>query len=241
MPAHEPARNSVPSVSAAFSAGAALPAIPLSASPTQDSHATRSSRIPKRQRGRCIAFWKAARSAAQSDSPDLNRNTIMRLLSCAGRVRRRLMDAKIRRLRSRYLQLDEIWTFVGKKHRNLRRGDAPDFGSQWVYVAIDAETKLIASYSLGQRLQRDTRRFLADLYYRIEGDTQITTDGLHHYRESVPECFGPEVISRRSPKCLETTGNSTRPMRGTPHHASRGLYPRSDKAIPIPNISARLL
>ena len=123
----------------------------------------------------------------------LNRNTIMRLLILAGEGAARLMDAKVRRLQSRYLQLDEIWTFVGKKDRNVRRGDSPEFGSQWVYVAIDAETKLIASYFVGQRLQRDTRKFLNDLYYRIEGDTQITTDGLHHYRESVPECLGPEV------------------------------------------------
>jgi transposase-like protein/IS1 family transposase len=121
----------------------------------------------------------------------LNRNTIMRLLLVAGEHCGRLSRAKVRRLRPRYLQLDEIWTFVGKKDRHLRQGDAPEFGSQWVFVAIDAESKFVASYRVGQRLKRDTAMFLRDLYDRIEGG--ITTDGLNHYRECVPEAFGPDT------------------------------------------------
>jgi IS1 family transposase len=99
----------------------------------------------------------------------------------------------MRNLRPRYLQIDEIWTFVGKKDRHVRKGDSPEFGSQWVYVAIDAETKLVAAHLVGERLRRDTRKFLTDLYFRIEGNAQITTDGLNHYREAVPECLGPDV------------------------------------------------
>lgn len=123
----------------------------------------------------------------------LNRNTIMRLLVIAGEHCGRFADAKVRRLRARYLQLDEIWTFVGKKDRRVREGDPAEFGSQWVFVAIDAETKFVASYLVGQRLRKDTARFLNDLYYRIDGGVQITTDGLHHYRECVPEAFGPDT------------------------------------------------
>ena len=123
----------------------------------------------------------------------LNRNTIMRLLVIAGEHCGRFADAKVRRLRPRYLQLDEIWTYVGKKDRQLRRGDSPEFGSHWVFVAIDAESKFVASYLVGQRLRKDTAKFLSDLYYRIEGGTQITTDGLNHYRQCVPEEFGPDT------------------------------------------------
>lgn len=55
----------------------------------------------------------------------LNRNTIMRLLIVAGEHSARVMDARMRGLSSRYLQVDEIWTFVGKKRRVVREGDAP--------------------------------------------------------------------------------------------------------------------
>lgn len=123
----------------------------------------------------------------------INRNTIMRLLLVAGERSYQLMDSRMRNLRPRYLQLDEIWTFVGKKSRHVRKGDSPELGSQWVYVAIDAETKLVPSFRVGSRVRTDTTAFLWDLYNRIEGRTQLTTDGLNHYTQSVPMCFGTDV------------------------------------------------
>jgi len=123
----------------------------------------------------------------------LNRNTIMRLLLVAGEHSARLMDTRMRGLSARYLQVDEIWTYVGKKRRNLRSGDAPEVGDQWIYVAIDAETKLIPSFRIGKRVRPDTWAFLWDLNRRIANRIQLTTDGLNHYTVTVPECFGTDV------------------------------------------------
>jgi hypothetical protein len=80
--------------------------------------------------------------------------------------------------------------FVAKKARNVRNTDSREFGDQWVFVAIDAETKLISSFYIGKRHREDTRLFLGDLYKRIAGRVQITTDGLNHYTGGVPEAFG---------------------------------------------------
>ncbi len=123
----------------------------------------------------------------------LNRNTIMRLLLVAGERSARLMDARMRELNSRYLQVDEIWCYVGKKRRNVRSGDSPEVGDQWIYVAIDAETKLIPSFRIGKRVRPDTWAFLWDLNQRITNRVQLTTDGLNHYTVTVPECFGTDV------------------------------------------------
>ncbi len=123
----------------------------------------------------------------------LNRNTIMRLLLVAGDRSAKLMDARMRNLRTRYLQLDEIWTYCGKKQRRVRKGESPEIGDQWVYVAIDAETKLIPSFRVGKRFRPDTAAFLWDLYHRLANRVQLTTDGLNHYTVSVPECFGTDV------------------------------------------------
>lgn len=122
----------------------------------------------------------------------LNRNTIMRLLLVAGELSAKLMDARMRDLNSRYLQVDEIWTYIGKKRRNVRSGDSPELGDQWIYVAIDAETKLIPSFRVGKRVRPDTWAFIWDLQQRLAGPVQLTTDGLNHYTVAVPECFGPE-------------------------------------------------
>jgi IS1 family transposase len=120
----------------------------------------------------------------------LDRNTIMRLLIKAGERCQSLMDSKLRNLHLEHIQIDEIWTFVGKKRRHVREGDSPELGDQWVYVAICADSKLIPAFHVGKRHLADTRTFLWDLYGRIEGRTQITTDGLHHYTAAIPDTFG---------------------------------------------------
>lgn len=123
----------------------------------------------------------------------LNRNTIMRLLIVAGERSACVMDARMRNLQSRYLQVDEIWTYVQKKARHVRKGESSEIGDQWVYVAIDAETKLVPSFRVGKRFRPDTAAFLWDLYHRLANRVQLTTDGLNHYTVSVPECFGTDV------------------------------------------------
>jgi len=123
----------------------------------------------------------------------VHRDTIMRLLLLAGERCASLMHARMRNLRTRYLQIDEIWTYVGKKKRHVRKGDSPDLGDQWVFVAIDAESKLIPCFHVGKRHREDTHLFLADLYGRMYGKTQITTDGLHHYTLGVPDTFGVDT------------------------------------------------
>ncbi|HZZ16151.1 MAG TPA: hypothetical protein VFE08_09345 [Candidatus Sulfotelmatobacter sp.] len=65
----------------------------------------------------------------------LNRNTIMQLLLVAGERSAHTMDARMRNLQSRYLQVDEIWCYVGKKRRSVRKGDSPEVGDQWVYIS----------------------------------------------------------------------------------------------------------
>jgi IS1 family transposase len=137
----------------------------------------------------------------------VHRDTIMRLLLLAGERCQQFMDAKMRNLNSRYLQVDEIWTFVGKKRRVVRDGDAPEMGDQWVYVAIDAETKLVPSFRIGKRVRPDTWAFLTDLYQRLDNRVQLTTDGLNHYTVTVPECFGTDVDFAQLVKLFEGTGH----------------------------------
>src|SRR5712692_4587130 len=86
----------------------------------------------------------------------LNRNTIMRLLVVAGERSTRLMDGRMRGLKPRYLQVDEIWTYVQKKRRNVRSSDSAEIGDQYIFVAIDEETKLVPAFLVGKRTRHDT-------------------------------------------------------------------------------------
>src|SRR5438552_9988955 len=82
----------------------------------------------------------------------LNRNTILRLLEVVGSRCAKWLDSRMRNLHCRYVQCDEIWTFVQKKQRQVRNDADPyAIGDQWVFVAMDAETKLVASFHVGKR------------------------------------------------------------------------------------------
>jgi IS1 family transposase len=125
----------------------------------------------------------------------LHRDTIMRLLVLAGERCRALMDSKMRNLHCQRIQSDEIWTFVGKKKRNVRPDDSKELGDAWVFVAIDAETKLIPAFTIGKRDRETTYQFLAGLRDRLaeEHRFQLTTDGFHFYRGGVEEIFAGQA------------------------------------------------
>jgi transposase-like protein/IS1 family transposase len=165
----------------------------------------------------------------------VHRDTIMRLLLLAGERSQQLMDAKMRNLQTRYLQVDEIWTYVGKKRRNVRSGDSPELGDQWVYVAIDAETKLVPSFRIGKRVRPDTWAFLWDLHKRIANRVQLTTDGLNHYTVSVPECFGTDVDFAQLTKMFGDFGQFDGPdARYSPPRIS-GVISKVRQGNPDPN------
>jgi transposase-like protein/IS1 family transposase len=113
----------------------------------------------------------------------LDRNTIMRLLLLAGERSQKLMYEKMRNLKLSYLQCDEIWTFCQKKQRHVRKGESPEFGDQWVFVALDEKTKLVPQFVVGKRTKETTLQFLNGLRWTLNEDQlQITTDGYHFYR-----------------------------------------------------------
>lgn len=121
----------------------------------------------------------------------LHRDTILRLLVLAGERCIALMDTAMQGLRCGKIQSDEIWTFVGKKQRQVKTGDSLEMGDAWVFVAIDADTKLIPSYIVGKRNKETTYAFLTDLRDRLapEHRIQITTDGFHFYQRGVEDVF----------------------------------------------------
>ena len=124
----------------------------------------------------------------------LNRNTIMRLLFVAGQHCEKLLDERMRQLKCRRIQCDEIWTFLAKKAKHVRKGDPVEFGDQWIFVAMDADTKLIPSFLIGKRSSQNTQAFMQDVHNRMSTDRiQLTTDAFIFYRKAVEESFGADV------------------------------------------------
>ena len=63
----------------------------------------------------------------------------------------------------------------------------PEIGDQYVFVAIDAETKLIPSFVVGKRDGDTALLFMADLHQRLTGNgrIQLTTDGFYAYLDAI--------------------------------------------------------
>ena len=122
-------------------------------------------------------------------------NTVVKLLLDLGEVCLRYQDGTMRNLPCRCLQCDEVWSFVYAKAKNVpaRYQGMPGYGDVWTWTAIDAETKLVPCWLVGQRDGPTAAVFIEDLAARLANRVQLTTDGLKAYLEAVEGAFGSEI------------------------------------------------
>jgi IS1 family transposase len=128
----------------------------------------------------------------------VHRDTIMRLLLRAGENAEFLHDERVRNLTVEQIQCDELWTFVGCKQRHLTQDErdgerVSERGDQWVFVAIDAYSKLVPSYMVGKRDWGTASRFIHDLSDRVTGYFQLSSDSLRLYSQIVPLVLGDRI------------------------------------------------
>lgn len=98
----------------------------------------------------------------------IHRDTIIRLSVRVGNGCQEFTNDYMQELSCEKIQVDEIWCFVGKKQRHLQPTNNPyRVGNMWTYVALDADTKLVPSYLVGNRNQAHTNRFMRDLYLLV--------------------------------------------------------------------------
>src|SRR4030042_5774258 len=114
----------------------------------------------------------------------IHRDTIMRLMVRIGQNCEKILDATMHNLTCKNIQVDEIWCYVGKKQRHLLETDnREELGDQWVFVAIDADSKLIPSYLVGKRTAENAQAFIKDLSERLDNRVQLSSDALSAYVE----------------------------------------------------------
>lgn len=123
----------------------------------------------------------------------VHKNTIMALLLTVGDKCRRIFDRYIQNVRPRFVQADELWTFVHTKEGHVYPDDPKEWGDAYVWIALDAQTKLVLSYLVGKRDAVSAYDFIGDLSARTVGRFQITTDGLRSYIPAIEEYFGADV------------------------------------------------
>jgi IS1 family transposase len=127
----------------------------------------------------------------------VHRDTIMRLLLEVGENCQNMLDKNIKHVDVDSIQCDEIWTFVAKKQRRLtdrEKASRVDEGDEYVFVALDADSKLAISYLVGKRDRISAQKFIDDLGSRLNGNrVQISSDGFESYAEAIERKFGNDV------------------------------------------------
>jgi IS1 family transposase len=120
---------------------------------------------------------------------NVSKPTILKLLADLGTVCGDVHDQMVRNVTCKRIQMDEIWSFVGAKQKNVPQEKRGEWGDLWTWVAIDADTKLIVSYLVGPRIASSAFRIVNDLSSRVRNRPQITTDGLPWYGLAIDEAF----------------------------------------------------
>jgi len=103
------------------------------------------------------------------------------------------------------LQVDEAWSFVGKKQKNCDPsndgGDATQ-GDQWDHVALDPDSRLVLSVQVGKHLGEVAEALLQDVKGRLGRRTPqlITSDEWNAYDDVIQKVFGEVVVPPRTGK-----------------------------------------
>ncbi|MEI9476720.1 MAG: hypothetical protein WCO26_09105 [Deltaproteobacteria bacterium] len=123
------------------------------------------------------------------------KNTIVKLLVDLGKACAEYQDKVLGNLTCTKIQCDEIWAFVYAKEKNVPKDKKGQFGygDVWTFTALDAETKLILSWYIGNRDSIYATDFMKDVASRLKNRVQLTTDGHKMYLEAVEEAFGSEI------------------------------------------------
>ena len=125
----------------------------------------------------------------------VSKDTVMKLWREIGEACIRLQDEQLRDLPCQRLQVDEIWSFVYAKEKNVPAEKKGEFGygDVWTFTAICADTKVIPSFLVGSRDGGCATEFLQDLSSRMVNRVQLTTDGHKMYLRAVEDAFNGEI------------------------------------------------
>jgi IS1 family transposase len=121
--------------------------------------------------------------------------TVLKLLRELGELCRQYQDKRFMNLTCRRIQVDETWSFCRAKSKNVPAEHRNEFGwgDVWTWVAIDADTKLVPSWLIGNRDAVCATEFITDLSKRLAHRVQITSDGHRPYLVAVEAAFGSDV------------------------------------------------
>jgi len=178
---------------------------------------------------------------------NVSKDTVLKLQVEAGYARADYQGRTFHGLSCKRVQCDEVWAFCYAKQKNVPAEKQGHFGygDIWTWTAIDAHTKLIPSFTVGNRDAASVRILIEDLAGRLRNRIQLTTDGHRAYLEAVEGAFGCDIDYAMLVKIYESSQEETRyspavctscerkPIMGNPdpEHTSTSYVERSNLSL----------
>jgi len=143
---------------------------------------------------------------------DVSINTVSKLLVDAGKACAAFHDEKVRGVKARRVQVDEIWSFTAAKQKNVSGMKKPvdGAGDTWTWTALEADTKLLITWLVGGRDSDYAIAFMDDLRDRLANRVQLTSDGHKAYLEAVEGAFGGDIDYAMLVKMYGATSESAK-------------------------------
>lgn len=92
------------------------------------------------------------------------------------------------------IEIDEIWTYIMKKKKNVQDNDNKSWGDFWIFTAVKRDTKLLICFKGGKRTQETCNEFISELFERVELPTpdkpiKIYSDGNFDYIDPIAKTY----------------------------------------------------
>jgi IS1 family transposase len=118
----------------------------------------------------------------------VGKNGVLRVIAETGEAFADYMDRNFRDLPCERIEMDEQWQYVGC-HGQRMDSKEKERGDFWLWAAIDPDTKLVFSHTIGTRRNTTGTWFVQDVADRVTGPVQIATDNNRSYACNIRGAF----------------------------------------------------
>lgn len=136
---------------------------------------------------------------------ETNIPTVLRNIKWLAIACRDYHDKHARQLKTKFLECDELTSYIYAKEQNLPAGlkGFSEAGDMWTWCGLCTESRFMISWRIGKHLMSDAVTFTDDLASRIPGKVQIHTDQLGVYRPAFETSFGDRADYATTRKSME--------------------------------------
>ena len=124
---------------------------------------------------------------------NVNKKTVLRVLAKASEQALKVRRSLLSNLKVTECQLDEMWSFIGKKEKNLDpiQKMQSSLGDAWIWIAFDAVNKIVLAHIIGKRTTVNAISLLEEVkHITAQMPDLFSSDQLDQYINALLQVYG---------------------------------------------------